>query len=158
MKKIFIVFKKELLDVIRDRRTIISMVVVPIVLFPVMTIGFSAFVGSQVEKTRAETQKIAFIGEENYPELYNYISRDSSFIIVDVDDVTEAIGAKYINSAIEVREGAKDNVTAGDSSVVKIYYDGAEIKSEFTRNRLRGKVNSFSDSVVGLRLADLGAT
>ncbi|MBD3169358.1 MAG: ABC transporter permease subunit, partial [candidate division Zixibacteria bacterium] len=47
---------------------------------------------------------------------------------------------------------------AGDSSVVKIYYDGAEIKSEFTRNRLRGKVNSFSDSVVGLRLADLGAT
>ena len=43
-----IVYRKELLDQLRDRRTVISMVVIPILLFPLMTIGFGALAARMI--------------------------------------------------------------------------------------------------------------
>ena len=41
MRGTFVVFKKEFLDTIRDRRTLVAMVLVPLVLFPLLMIGGS---------------------------------------------------------------------------------------------------------------------
>ncbi len=40
MLPIFTVYRKELKDILRDRRTIISMLIVPMVAMPIMTLGF----------------------------------------------------------------------------------------------------------------------
>jgi len=39
LRNIGIVYRKELIDSLRDRRTVISMIVVPLVLMPLLTIG-----------------------------------------------------------------------------------------------------------------------
>ena len=40
LANVWVVYRKELTDMLRDRRTIIAMVVFPIVILPVMTLGF----------------------------------------------------------------------------------------------------------------------
>ena len=35
----FTVFRKELIDILRDRRTLVAMIVVPIVLYPLLMLG-----------------------------------------------------------------------------------------------------------------------
>ena len=75
MSKVWTIYRKELLDILRDRRTIISMVVIPIVLFPAMTIGFSALVSMQLKKSQAEIQKISVDGAENFPELLDRLEK-----------------------------------------------------------------------------------
>jgi sodium transport system permease protein len=42
LRNVGIVYHKELIDSLRDRRTVISMIVVPLLLMPLLTIGMGA--------------------------------------------------------------------------------------------------------------------
>src|SRR5690554_3336177 len=60
---IFTIFLKELRDTLRDRRTIIAMIVVPILVFPLI-MGLSATVTTHfAEQQKEEVLKIALISE-----------------------------------------------------------------------------------------------
>ena len=55
MKKIGILIKKEIMEILRDKKTLIIMVVVPVLLYPLiiiaMTVGMSMMMQAQEEKT-----------------------------------------------------------------------------------------------------------
>ena len=57
LSNIWIVYHKELIDILRDRRTIIAMVVFPIVIFPIMTVGFGNLAESSVRKARTTSTR-----------------------------------------------------------------------------------------------------
>jgi sodium transport system permease protein len=59
MKKILVIFRKELTDTLRDRRTLISMIAVPLVLFPLLIGISSRVVRSQIEKAQEKVLRIA---------------------------------------------------------------------------------------------------
>ena len=40
LKKIIVIYKKEMLDIVRDRRTIITSFILPILRYPLLMIGF----------------------------------------------------------------------------------------------------------------------
>jgi sodium transport system permease protein len=156
MNKILAVYRKELLDVIRDRRTIISMVVLPVLIFPVITIGFSNLVGARIEKTRTEAQPISIEGSGNFPELARYISSQKDLSVVEVDDVKKAMAEEILKAAVIIPDSARALVEGGDSTVVYVLYDGAEIVSEFARNKIVRAIDEYADSVVTGRLTRLG--
>ncbi len=62
MRAIWIVFTKELRDTLRDRRTLIAMVVVPLLLFPVLFLGAAWLAKSQAEKASEKTLEVAAVG------------------------------------------------------------------------------------------------
>ncbi|MBD3234508.1 MAG: ABC transporter permease subunit, partial [candidate division Zixibacteria bacterium] len=157
MKRTLIVYQKEMLDMLRDRRTIISMVIVPLLLFPIMTIGISSVISSQIEKTQAEIHTVAIHGGEFYPEMEDYLRNSKVLRIVNIGDYQSAVKAKRINAAVEIGKGAQHTVESGGSASVRVYYDAAEIKSEFARDKIYRLLNEFEDSIVARRLDDVGA-
>lgn len=61
---IFTIFKKELIDTLRDRRTIIAMIVVPVLVFPIL-LGISTNIGKHFdEKQKEEVLKIAIVSDK----------------------------------------------------------------------------------------------
>ena len=48
-RRIRTIYGKELIDILRDRRTLIAMIVVPIVLYPLLMLGSIQAVTYQVE-------------------------------------------------------------------------------------------------------------
>ena len=58
---ILTVYRKELTDSLRDRRTLISMVVVPIVIFPLISVGMITFVTKVVGKALEEVPKVMIL-------------------------------------------------------------------------------------------------
>lgn len=46
MKKIGILIRKEMLDILRDKKTLIMMILVPIVLYPLLIIGMTLVLNS----------------------------------------------------------------------------------------------------------------
>ena len=154
MNKIKIVYKKELLDTIRDRRTIISMIIVPILLFPLLTLGFSSFAVSMIEKSAGETHKVAVTGINNAPELYAIIDSSSKVEIVEVDSIEQAINDKLIRAALIIPEDFADKIETIDSTSVTISYNGTETKSDFAADKLRDFVNEYRRNIVNKRLAE----
>lgn len=69
---IFTIFKKELKDTLRDRRTLMMMLVIPLLLFPIIMNIFVSVSASFQEEAATKTIKIGMVGDENnflYSEL-----------------------------------------------------------------------------------------
>ena len=69
LRNIGIVYKKELTEAIRDRRTVISTILVPLLLFPVLSVGFGSLAVVLVGKAKEETPKVMLRGGEDSPAL-----------------------------------------------------------------------------------------
>jgi sodium transport system permease protein len=158
-RNVRIVYRKELLDTIRDRRTIISMIVVPILLFPLLTLGLSSFMAVMMQKSEAERHKIAFVGKESAPILYAMIDTSTKVEIVEIpfiDSVKQAILNKDIKAAIIVPEHFQDKVESFDSASIQILYNAAETKSDFALSRLKDLVSTYTQQILDTRLMARG--
>jgi len=82
LKAVGIVYRKEFTEWVRDRRTLISTVLVPLFLFPLMMVGFSALAVVMVGKAEKETPKIMILGGEDSPQLIANIKKLESLEIV----------------------------------------------------------------------------
>ncbi|MBL7046252.1 MAG: ABC transporter permease subunit, partial [Candidatus Marinimicrobia bacterium] len=77
----FTIFRKELKDTMRDRRTILMMIVMPLVLVPLLISVVTKIQQSQIEKAEERTLSIAFVGKEFAPELYVLCEENEQFIL-----------------------------------------------------------------------------
>lgn len=154
LRKVKIVYFKEMLETLRDRRTLISTILVPIILFPVLMFGMSAVVVTMMRKTEAEATKIAVVGEEFAVSFLSTLLEGEDFQKVDVEDFESALKEKEIHAALQFPSDFEQKLTSGQSSQATIYYDGAEIRSSIAEGKLRGKLKEYRDSLVAERLRD----
>lgn len=152
IKKTKIIYLKEMKDTLRDRRTLISMLLVPIFLFPVLIFGMTSLTMKMAKKTAERVSPIAVIGEEDAPALFSLLKESRSFTIVSQKDFRLALREKEITAAIEFSKGFKEKINAGESAQIQIYYDAAEIRSDMTSDKLVNILNAYQDSVVTQRL------
>ncbi len=159
LRNVWIVYSKELLDTVRDRRTIMSMIVVPIVIFPLLTIGFGSLVSEMTQKTQQEKQRVALISREDAPALYAVLDSSSELELatdwnLPVDSIAPAILNKTIQAAVVVDSNFEGKVAGFDSSGITVYYDAAETKSEIAKEKLKEILSDFEKSILRNRLAE----
>jgi len=154
LRKVKIIYFKEMLDTLRDRRTLISMILIPIILFPVLMIGASGVMVMMIKKTEAEVAKIAIIGKEFAPAFVSLIEDGKTFEIVEEDDFEPALKEKRISAALEFPADFEKRLSEEDSTEAIIYYDAAELKSEITSDKLKDRLKDYQDSVVTGRLRE----
>ena len=72
-KNIKLIFTKELVGTIRDKRTIIAMIIIPLIFYPLLFTGIGYFnkVGSM--KSEEAASKIIIYGAEFAPQLVKYL-------------------------------------------------------------------------------------
>lgn len=63
MKKIGILIRKEMLDILRDKKTLIMMILVPIVLYPLLIIGMTLVLNSVMSTSEEVSYTVGFEGE-----------------------------------------------------------------------------------------------
>ncbi len=154
LRKVKIIYFKEMLETLRDRRTLISTILVPIILFPILMFGMSAVVVMMMKKTEAEATKIAVIGEEFAPFFVSGLLEGEDFQKVEAEDFKSALKEKEIHAALEFPFDFEEKLKLGRSSEVIIYYDGAELRSSIAKEKLEGRLKDYQDSLVGERLKE----
>lgn len=136
----------------RDRRTLISMILIPIILFPVLMFGMSGVMVMMIKKTEAEITKIVIIGKEFAPDFVSLIDTAKVFEIVEESDFESALKEKRISAALEFPSDFEKKIMEEDSTEAIIYYDAAELKSDMTSDKLRDRLKDYQDRVVVARL------
>src|SRR5258707_11367369 len=71
LRNIGIVYRKELIDSLRDQRTLISMIAVPLLLMPLLTFGLGVVLVKQVDQPRDEVPKVMILGGEDAAKYVN---------------------------------------------------------------------------------------
>jgi sodium transport system permease protein len=149
-----IVYRKEFTEWVRDRRTLISTVLVPLFLFPLMMVGFSALAVVMVGKAEKETPKIMILGGEDSPQLIASIKKLDNFKVVPYSpNYKDKISSREIRAAVEIPKGFESSLQSGASQTVKIYFYDGELKSSLGANRLEKFLKDYRDGIVRERLA-----
>ena len=63
MKKIKTLIRKELMDILRDKKTLVMMVVVPVLLYPLIIIGMSLVMVNIMESQETEIHSVGYSAE-----------------------------------------------------------------------------------------------
>ena len=154
MNAVAIVYRKEFTEWVRDRRTLISTVLVPLFVFPIIMVGFSALAVVLVGKAQKETPKVMILGGEDSPQLLGSLRKlDSLEIAPYGPNWKEQISEKEIRAAVEIPEGFQAALEKGEPQTVKIYYYEGEMKSSFGADHIEKFLKDYRDQVVKGRLA-----
>ena len=153
LRNVGIVYRKELTDSLRDRRTVVSMIVVPLLIMPLLTIGIGILSVTLVGEAMKEIPKVMILGGEDSPRVVAELKDLKDLQIVPAKpDFAEEISDKKIRAAVEIPPGFESKLAAGQSTVVKIYMYEGEIKSGFGADRLQTFFRELRDRAVRERL------
>jgi sodium transport system permease protein len=154
LRNVGIVYRKELTEALRDRRTLISTLLVPLLLFPVLTAGLGAAIASLIGKAKEEIPVVMIIGGSDSPEVVAGLQKLSKIKIVPTTpNYKEQIANKEVRAAVDIPANFQSDLAAQKAATVKIYIYGGEMKSAFAADRIEEYLKNFRDGVVKDRLA-----
>jgi sodium transport system permease protein len=133
-----IVFRKELRDMLRDKRAIRSMIVIPMVAFPLLfvVIGwaqekFSSEAGNEVSLIMVE-------GGSGSPKIVEALRQFSAVQIVPfAEDARQRVSDKKIRAIVEIPPGFDSAIESGAHPQVLIDFYDSDSRSELAKSKLQ---------------------
>ena len=150
-----VVYRKELTEWLRDRRTLISTVLVPLLAFPILMVGITALATVMIGAAEKEVPKIMILGGEDSPQLLDRLEKlDKLTIVPYATNWKEQISNKDIRAAVEIPQGFQNALMEGNAPTVNIYYYQGELKSSFGADHVQKAIEEYREDVVKDRLAE----
>jgi len=154
MRNIGIVYRKELTEALRDRRTLITMVVVPLLVFPLFSVGFGAAITALIGQAKEATPKVMVIGGQDSPTVLAGLNKVPKIQIVPLEDNwRDQVINKQIPVVVEIPQGFERNLADQTEQTVLIHDYEGDLKSETAKEKIEKYFNDYRDSVVKDRLA-----
>lgn len=132
MKMILVIFKKELLDILRDHRTIIAMILIPFLLFPVLMGVATKFMRLAAKEKLTKTLNVGLVTNGNAEEFRHMLqNRDDIKVIEDitVDSCQTLIKSQRLDAAIVFEPDFDKHVSNLLTGKISIYFESTEEKS-----------------------------
>ena len=145
-------FKKEMLDVLRDKKTVLMMVVVPLVVYPlimILTMGVMSSVSQDMAKS---TYNVCISGDkqEEYAGLIEGVEGESySIKLIECDDAEVALMNGKIDAYLTIEE-------TEDSDEIKIQYLSASSRSNYAVDVVLGILEDYENTKTENMLVEAG--
>lgn len=133
------IYRKEMLDLVRDRRTLISMVAVPVFLIPLLLNVSTRLMSRMQENAEQEAKTMAVAVRVTTPSLREALEK-AQIQLVEKDDLKDAVLKKTVAAAVEE--------IAGTPAQVQIYVDSSNPTSNAAAARVRLALDDLKDEKV----------
>lgn len=156
-RRIFTIYGKELRDMLRDRRTLVSMIVIPTLLMPLI-VGLVVFVSVKViRQARAEAPVVMVAGGADSPVARAALLAHRKIRAVPAtEDWRERIANKAVRATVEFPAGFDAALERGDPAAVKIFHYEGELRSGFAVGEIQRFFSDYRERTVTARLAGRG--
>jgi sodium transport system permease protein len=144
LRNIGVVYRKELVDSLRDRRTIISTFVIPILLFPLLSVGFALLIPTLINKAKEEIPRVMIIGAEKSPLIVEALKKDHKIEVVPASpDFETQITDRKIRAAVVLPGDFDVAANRGEAGKVLVDYYEGDIKSELAQKTVKDILNDY---------------
>lgn len=148
----WIVFQKELIDALRDRRTLLVVLLSSVAIGPIVLIALSALVAG-IEQ-RAEERTVVVVGIEHAPTLRNFFERQTYRITAaPADYETQLVAQQLGDPVLLIGKGFEAELARGEPPLVEIVSSSSNQRAGQSVNRLVRLLRGFSSEQSALRLA-----
>lgn len=147
------IFKKEMIDILRDKKTIFMMIILPLLLYPILMVGASSIMSMSINKMEQTTVNIAFNNNpsDNLINILNKTNEDdeAKVNIIKVDDYKEALDNETLDAYVEINEN-------NDIQSYKIYTNSSKNNSYTAEKRIKEALDEYKEEIVEMNLAQEG--
>ena len=151
-----LVYFKEILGAIRDRRTLISMIIIPLVFYPLLFFGIGYFTMTGQQKTESLPSIIAVHGEENAPGLIEILKEEEKIQLTGMPvNNQEGLESGEIYLLIEIPDDFNINKNLNVNQSIIIQYDSTSQYSQTARRRIINVLEKYRQQIVQMRLEEV---
>jgi sodium transport system permease protein len=148
----WVVFRKELLDALRDRRTLLMVLLSSVAMGPLVLVLLSTLV-SDLER-RAEARTVTVQGMEHAPTLRNYIERQTfSVKPAPADHEQLIVDSKLGEPVVVIGADFERELAAGRAPIVEVVGSSANKRAQAATGRVLQLLRGFNQEQATLRLA-----
>lgn len=160
-KKIRAVYKKEMLDLLRDKKTLIMMVLVPLILYPLIMIGAMLITSAIANNIQTSEYDVAVLYEEKAAEKSGFDRAEFERFLTDSEDELE-YHLNIVESGDPQGELMAEEidaliiVTEEDKPCFRVQYLSSVTNSSTASNMIEDKLNCYSRLLEEKYLSALG--
>jgi sodium transport system permease protein len=139
-----VIFQKELKNLLKDRRALFSILILPLLLVPILFIGMDFVAGIQQEEAEANIYRVELqhINDPQFSEILNeHISITEQYAPEQTPELIIAFPEQY---------------TPGDHAQVDIFYDSSSQKMIFAASQVEQAIRGYNDMLAEQRLQQVG--
>jgi len=159
MRTFLTVFFKELLDNVRDRRTLASALIMGPIFGPVM---FAVVINMSIDRALDDAESVMelpVIGQEHAPNLMRFLESRNIDIVAgpeDADSAAEAVKSGLHDVVLVVPENFGEQLADTIPARVELYSDEANSQGEKEERRARRALRAYNQQLAGIRLSARG--
>lgn len=152
----WVVFRKEMLDGLRDRRSVLSTLLLPL-LWPAM-IGF--MLGAMADRVKeAQHVEIPVTGGERAPYLVDWLEQQPGVSVVEGPaDALAAVRAGEQPVVVVIPESFSEAFAESRPAKLELVSDGSRDEAEWRERRIRDLLHEWSRQMGALRLVARGVS
>jgi sodium transport system permease protein len=155
MKLLFIIFKKELKDMLRDRRTLFFMIVMPFLII-YLIVNLSMRLGMDMEKRAQEKElQVAVFSAEPLPAFIHLLQTREKVKIdtrVPRADINQAVNNGRLDFAVSFPDDFSEKIDREGTSNVPVYYKASTSENEQALDRVHKVLKEYGKQLLDLRL------
>jgi sodium transport system permease protein len=152
MQAVLTVFRKEIIDALRDRRTLLTVLVSSVLLGPLVLVAISALVASL--ESRAEARQVFVVGIDNAPSLKNWFERQTYTVKAAPADYEKQLrNAQLTDPVVVVPADFEAALQRGESPTIELVSDSANQRSQAGAGPIARLLSGFSRERATLNLA-----
>jgi sodium transport system permease protein len=152
MRGAWTVYLKELVDALRDRRTLATVLLSSVAVGPLVLVLMSSLIGG-LEK-RAEARTIVAVGMEYAPTLANYLARQTHVVQQAPADYEEALRRSRLGEpVVVVPEDFEAALQRGETPIVEVVSSASNTRAQAAVGAVVRLLRGFNQEQATLRLA-----
>lgn len=145
------VYAKEMLEAVRDRRTLLVLIVLPALFMPLATLGIPYLAQRQQHMIQTVTPTVAVVGDA--AGLIHLAHTTKLVTPVRVDDPETALRRRRVLAVLKIPPQFEAIIAREGQAHVDLLYDASDSESTAARVKLVDLLSRYSQQVVARRLA-----
>lgn len=153
---VLVVARKELLDLFRDRRTVMLGLLMAPILFPMLILGMGAMAEKRARTQLESTLELPVIGAQHAPNLVRFLASQNIATKPPPADPDGDVRAQTYDVVLRIAPDYADDWRASRSAGVEIIYDSSRQDSRIPVDRLRLALAQYGQQMGALRIISRG--
>jgi sodium transport system permease protein len=150
------IFRKEIKEVLRDKRMLYLVILMPFFLYPILFTIMGKVTSSQMNKMENERVTVIINSEASKGPVYQLLSQDTTLDLRTGAVTREAIDTLSKAIGVLVPANFQALLDSNEVAEITIYGDNTQSVVEQRRRRIAGMLGGIGQQVVVQRLADRG--
>ena len=157
MKTAFIIFKKEMMDTLRDRRTLVVMIIIPLLLFPLLMTLSTKIMMKQKKEAQEKTLALAIITNDNADGFYKLLNETKGIKLKEgltEEQIQEQIKSGKLDFGLVISSEFDRMVAENKQGLVTFYLKSSQ-ETKITGQRIEKLLDQYESGLIDSRFKEL---